>query len=208
MTRPETKYAHSGDVMIAYEVSGEGNPIDLVLAPGTVSHLDMDRGASRDERLSSFSRLIKFDKRGTGLSDRGIYAATLEERTDDIRAVMDAAQNERAFVFGFSGVAAWRVSSLPRTPSGPEVSCCGAPCLAGYRLTTSPGEPTRGSQRVQGIAVHIGARVAALAGPSDVVVSSTVKDLTVGSGLVYEDAGEHELKGVPDRWRLYRVVGS
>jgi class 3 adenylate cyclase len=59
---------------------------------------------------------------------------------------------------------------------------------------------------VRGIAVHIGARVMALAAPSEVVVSQTVKDLVVGSGLVFEDAGEHELKGVPDRWRLYRVV--
>ena len=59
---------------------------------------------------------------------------------------------------------------------------------------------------VRGIAVHIGARVGALAGPSEVLVSSTVKDLVAGSGLTFEDAGEHELKGVPDRWRLYRVV--
>ena len=60
---------------------------------------------------------------------------------------------------------------------------------------------------VQGIAVHVGARIAAAAGGSEVLVSSTVKDLTAGSGLVFEDAGEHELKGVPDRWHLYRVVG-
>jgi len=59
---------------------------------------------------------------------------------------------------------------------------------------------------VRGIAVHIGARVAALAGASEVLVSQTVKDLVAGSGLSFEDAGEHELKGVPDRWRLYRVV--
>ncbi len=60
---------------------------------------------------------------------------------------------------------------------------------------------------VQGLAVHIGARVAALAGTPDVLVSSTVKDLVAGSGLTFEDAGEHELKGVPDRWHLYRVTG-
>ena len=58
-----------------------------------------------------------------------------------------------------------------------------------------------------GIAVHIGARVGAMAGSSEVLVSSTVKDLVAGSGLTFEDAGEHELKGVPDRWHLYRVVG-
>jgi class 3 adenylate cyclase len=59
---------------------------------------------------------------------------------------------------------------------------------------------------VRGIAVHIGSRVGALAGPSEVLVTSTVKDLVAGSGLVFEDAGEHELKGVPDRWRLFRVM--
>jgi class 3 adenylate cyclase len=59
---------------------------------------------------------------------------------------------------------------------------------------------------VGGVAVHIGARVAALAGPSEVLVSSTVKDLVAGSGLVFEDRGEHVLKGVPERWRLYAVA--
>jgi len=61
---------------------------------------------------------------------------------------------------------------------------------------------------VIGIAVHIGARVAALAGPGEVLVSSTVKELVAGSGLAFEDAGEHQMKGVPDRWRLYRVIGE
>ncbi len=61
---------------------------------------------------------------------------------------------------------------------------------------------------VVGIAVHIGARVAGLADPGEVLVSQTVKDLTAGSGLLFEDAGEHDLKGVPDRWRLYRVVNA
>ena len=61
--------------------------------------------------------------------------------------------------------------------------------------------------KVEGIAVHLGARVAGEALPGEVLVSSTVKDLVAGSGLAFEDAGEHELKGVPHRWRLYRVVG-
>ena len=60
---------------------------------------------------------------------------------------------------------------------------------------------------VRGIAVHVAARVMAAAKNSDVLVSSTVKDLVAGSGLLFEDFGEHELKGVPDRWRLYRVLG-
>ena len=68
------------------------------------------------------------------------------------------------------------------------------------------GEIEYGGHDLAGVAVHIGARVGAMAGTSEVWVSSTVKDLTAGSGLTYEDAGEHELKGVPDRWHLYRVV--
>jgi len=106
MEIPPVRYARSGDVSIAYQVTGEGKPVDLVFAPGTVSHLalDWDRPFSRMliERLSRFVRLIRFDKRGTGMSDRMAKAATLEERTDDIRAVMDAAGSERAVILGRS----------------------------------------------------------------------------------------------------------
>jgi class 3 adenylate cyclase len=62
--------------------------------------------------------------------------------------------------------------------------------------------------KCSGLSVSIGARVMAHAGPSEALVSQTVKDLTAGSGLAFEDAGVHELKGVPDRWRLYRVARS
>ena len=105
MKRPETKYAKSGNVRIAYQVTGEG-PIDMVWAPGTVSHLDLawesPASAQGIERWSSFCRLIRFDKRGTGLSDRPTEAATLEERIDDIRAVMDDAGSRQAAIFGLS----------------------------------------------------------------------------------------------------------
>ncbi len=74
------------------------------------------------------------------------------------------------------------------------------------RAGVHTGEVEHVGNDIRGIAVHIGARVGALAGPSEVLVSQTVKDLTAGSGLVFEDAGEHELKGVPDLWRLYRVA--
>jgi class 3 adenylate cyclase/pimeloyl-ACP methyl ester carboxylesterase len=70
------------------------------------------------------------------------------------------------------------------------------------------GEITFGGNDLAGLGVHVAARVAAMAGTSEVWTSSTVKDLTAGSGLSFEDAGEHELKGVPDRWRLYRVMPS
>jgi pimeloyl-ACP methyl ester carboxylesterase len=441
MKRPETRYARSGDVMIAYQVMGEGNPIDLVMAPGTVSHLELawewPAAVWLHERLSSFTRFIRFDKRGTGMSDRPTDVATLEERTDDIRAVMDAAASERAFILGYSeggnmacmfaatypertrGIVLWGVQArwvrtadypwglsvdeqvalidelakhgvtdeylfgtgaglppdemerdrrifraaaspaayaalermnlevdtrdiLPRIhvptlvmnrTGDPVASVDAARDLAsrieGARFMEFPGadhmiageqgedviaaiqefvtgerpappvdrvlatvlftdivgstklaaevgdarwtqllaahdsrsraeiERHRGrlvdsqgdgilatfdgparaircaqaiaaairtlgleiragvhtgevelvGDRIQGIAVHLGSRVAALAGSSEVLASSTVKDLTAGSGLVFEDAGVHALKGVPDRWRLYRVVG-
>ena len=102
---PKTKYARSDDVRIAYQISGDG-PFDVVWAPGTMSHLDLDweipQRALFFERFSKFCRLIRFDKRGTGLSDRPVKMATLEERTDDIRAVMDDVGIERANIFGVS----------------------------------------------------------------------------------------------------------
>ena len=70
------------------------------------------------------------------------------------------------------------------------------------------GEVELRGDDVAGIAVHTGARVAALAGPSEVLVSSTVKDLVAGSGIEFEERGEHELKGVPGTWRLYAVVDA
>jgi class 3 adenylate cyclase len=102
---PRTKYARSGDVRIAYQISGDAQ-VDVVWAPGTMSHLDLDweipERALFFERFSKFCRLTRFDKRGTGLSDRPLKMATLEERTDDIRAVMDDIGLERANIFGVS----------------------------------------------------------------------------------------------------------
>jgi pimeloyl-ACP methyl ester carboxylesterase len=102
---PETRYARSGDVNIAYQVVGDG-PFDLVLVPGFFSHLEVDwefpSHAYFLRRLASFSRLILFDKRGTGLSDRPGGLPDLETRMDDVRAVMDAAGSERAALFGYS----------------------------------------------------------------------------------------------------------
>jgi len=103
--RPITRYAKSGDVNIAYQVVGEG-PFDLVVVPGWISNVDF---AWEDplygdwvRRLAAFSRVILFDKRGTGLSDRDVGDSTLEERMDDLRAVLEAAGSERAAVMGFS----------------------------------------------------------------------------------------------------------
>jgi pimeloyl-ACP methyl ester carboxylesterase len=440
MKRPETRYAPSGDLMIAYQVTGAGNPIDLVVAPGTVSHVamtwDFPGSAAIWERLASFVRVIRFDKRGTGMSDRPDGAPTLEERSDDIRAVMDAAGSERAYILGYSeggnmgcvfaatypertlGLLLWGVmarwTSTADHPWGPTIdrwrrmvddlssqgvtdeyllgygaglsraeldreraiwtqmaspaaiaalermnididtrdilpnvhvptlvmNRTGDPVahvdaardlaarIPGARFVEFPGDlhsmagfepedvvaeiqefitgrrpppsidrvlttvlftdivastrraadvgdaawakiladherlarveierqrgvlidstgdgllarfdgPARAvrcaraigiaartlgldvragahtgevelsGDRIRGLAVHIGARVAALAGPSEILVSSTVRDLTVGSGIAYEDRGEHDLKGVPGHWRLFAVV--
>ncbi len=445
MDIPQTRYAKSGAVSIAYQVSGEGASIDLVAAPGTVSDLDKDLESPDEiwwvERFHAFCRLIRFDKRGTGLSDRVTHVASLEERTDDIRAVMDAAGSERAVILGLSEggsmacmfaatfpdrthalivwggqarfvqepdmpwgiprdeyvhaidelatngvneryVRGWgwglgddaspgtvdeviryiragaspasiaalermnmeidireilpsirvptlivnatgdpvspiegaryladripgaRLFEYPDTTHFPATTEGAAPlldeieefvtgtrpapvtnrvlatvvftdivgstskaaelgderwkelltshdtlaraelkrfqgreidtagdgffatfdgparavrCAQAIASTVQPlgiqiragchtGEVELAGDNVRGLAVHIGARVSALASPGEVLVSSTVKDLTVGSGLNFEDAGERELKGVPDRWHLYRVA--
>jgi pimeloyl-ACP methyl ester carboxylesterase len=440
---PETRYAKSGDVNIAYQVLGEG-PLDLVYVPGWISNVELmweePAHAHVLGRLARFSRLIVFDKRGTGLSDPVPLdrLPTLEERMDDVRAVMDAVGCARAAIFGFSeggvmsalfaatypqrtialalfGTFAKRVWSpdYPWAPTpenrerefedlernwadrmdldqlAPSESEAFKSRLASYfRRSASPGaavallrmntqhdirevlpsirvpalvihrsddrdvkveegrwiaaripgakyvelpgdshtlwggdtdavvdeiqefltgvrpvpEPDRvlatvlftdivgsteralelGDRRwrdllsahdaavrrelerfrgreidtagdgflatfdgparavrcaaaigevvrdlglevragvhtgecelddgkVRGIAVHTGARIAALAGPGEVLASSTVKDLVSGSGLEFEDRGQHELKGVPGEWRLYAVVGD
>ena len=103
--QPETRYARSGDVHVAYQAVG-GGPLDLVLVPGFVSHVEEwweePLCARFFERLASFSRLLLFDKRGTGLSDRVAAVPTLEQRMDDVRAVMEAAGSQRAAVLGIS----------------------------------------------------------------------------------------------------------
>src|SRR3954471_18581107 len=105
MSGPPTRYARSGDASIAYQGVGEG-PIDVVLVLGFATHLELQWGAPPladfFERIASFARLIVFDKRGTGLSDPVAEAPTLEQRIDDVRAVMDAAGSERAALFGIS----------------------------------------------------------------------------------------------------------
>jgi class 3 adenylate cyclase len=102
---PETRYASSGDVAIAYQVVGEG-PFDLVYAPPFISHVELawevPSLASFFQRLASCCRLIRFDKRGTGMSDRVGSLPTLETRMDDLRAVMDAVASERAAIMGVS----------------------------------------------------------------------------------------------------------
>ena len=103
--RPTPKYARTGELNIAYLVCGEGS-LDIVYVPGFISHADLlwDLPIFRTilERLSSFGRVITFDKRGTGLSDRTLGFGSAADRMDDIRVVMDAAGSERAALVGVS----------------------------------------------------------------------------------------------------------
>src|SRR3954467_10304925 len=106
VARPTTHYAKSGPVNIAYQVIGDG-PLDLILVPGFVSHVEVaweePRYARFLNRLASFTRLIAFDKRGTGMSDPMASPPSMDERMDDIGAVMDAVGSERAAIFGGAG---------------------------------------------------------------------------------------------------------
>ncbi|MCA0872290.1 adenylate/guanylate cyclase domain-containing protein [Seohaeicola saemankumensis] len=105
MDKPRTHFTSAGDVAIAYQVVGDG-PVDLIYASGWLHNIDViweHPGYNRLlSRLSEHCRLILFDKRGTGMSDRDVGAPTLEQRTDDIRAVMEAAGSEKASIFGVS----------------------------------------------------------------------------------------------------------
>ena len=216
--------------------------------------------------------MIIFDKRGTGLSDR-VDIATLEERMDDVRAVMDAVGSEQAALFGISeggemsmrkepepdrvlktilftdivdstkraaelGDQRWRdlldnhVKMTRRELArfrGQEIKNTGDGILATFdgpargircaramgdsmnelgikiRSGLHTGECELTGDDISGIAVHIGARVSAHAGPDEVVVSQTVKDLVAGSGLQFQDLGMHTLKGVPGEWGLHAV---
>jgi pimeloyl-ACP methyl ester carboxylesterase/class 3 adenylate cyclase len=102
---PPVLYAKSSDVNIAYQVVGDG-PVDVLMIPGWVSHLALDWDEPRwvrwCERMTSFARLVRFDKRGTGLSDRPPGIPTPDERMEDAQAVMDAAGLEQAHVMGWS----------------------------------------------------------------------------------------------------------
>jgi class 3 adenylate cyclase/pimeloyl-ACP methyl ester carboxylesterase len=430
MARPEVKYAKNGDVHLAYEVFGDG-PIDVMFVPGFVSNLEdmwaLPGLAEPMLQLASQVRVIRYDKRGTGQSDREALTGTLDERMDDIRAVLDAVGSQRTALVGTSeggplaalfaatyqdrtqalvlagtwahvpdemrevfgafgdymsslwgtgrglltffnpedgmdaetlapverhsasvgaikrivdmmrdtdvsavlptinaptlvlsspddrqipimfgefiaeqipgavmqlmsgshgmlaigaelprrvgefvtgvpasydidrvlstvvftdivdstarasrvGDGAWRrilddhdslVGRLVNAARGQVVKQTGDGVLASFdgparavrcaqdivreahrldldvRAGVHTGECERRQDDLGGIAVHVGARVAALAQPSEVLVTRMVKDLVAGSGLVFEDRGEHELKGVPDRWQLFRAT--
>jgi pimeloyl-ACP methyl ester carboxylesterase len=102
---PETRYALSGEVNIAYQMMGDG-PVDIIFVPGVVSHVEfqheMPGYTAFLRRLSNFARVVAFDKRGQGLSDRMSGAPSLEQRMDDVRAIMDDIGSQRTILLGFS----------------------------------------------------------------------------------------------------------
>jgi len=102
---PETRYARAGGVSVAYQIMGDG-PVDLIMVPGLVSHVEFFHEipgyTNFLRRLASFARVISFDKRGQGLSDRMVGCPTLDERMDDLDAVMTAVGSNKAALFGYS----------------------------------------------------------------------------------------------------------
>src|ERR1700674_4944800 len=102
---PETRYAQSGDVSIAYQVMGD-QPIDIIVVPGLFTHIEfmheMPGYTAFLRRLSGFARVVSFDKRGQGLSDRMCGAPALEQRMDDMRAIMDEIGSRQVILLGFS----------------------------------------------------------------------------------------------------------
>ena len=141
-----TRYAKSGDIHVAYQVFGEGP--DLVIVPGFVSHIenswDEPRLARWLNKLGGFCRVILFDKRGTGLSDRVAHLPHMDERMDDLRAVMDAVGVERASLLGSQRAARSRRFSPPLTLSEPNPSSLLAR-LRGFATGYRPTRRSRGS---------------------------------------------------------------
>jgi pimeloyl-ACP methyl ester carboxylesterase len=150
MDRPETRYVKSADFNIAYQVAGEG-PFDLIYVPGWISNIEenweVPEYAHFLRRLALFSRLILFDKRGTGLSDRvsNERLPTLEQRMDDVHAVLEAAGSERAVVFGASEGGNMSVLFAATYLSECARSCSPAPMRSGYGAPIIPGRPLKSS---------------------------------------------------------------
>ena len=135
VTRPETQFATSGDLSIAYQVVGEG-PVALLVVPGFVSHVELNWEyvffSYALERLAEFSKVVIFDKRGCGLSDRTLGNGTLEDRIDDLRAVLDAAGLERAALLGISNgtpLATFFAATYPERVEALALYCGGCPGL-------------------------------------------------------------------------------
>ncbi len=146
MEVPEVRYARSGNLRIAYEVFGAG-PVDIVYGRTAISHLELvwdePSVASYFRELATVARIILWDKRGVGLSDRAIGTPTLEDRMDDVRAVMDAAQSPRAVIFGATDTAAMAVLFAATYPDRTLGLILIEPTVRGSWTPDFPFAPTR-----------------------------------------------------------------
>jgi pimeloyl-ACP methyl ester carboxylesterase len=171
--------------------------------------LDVERPPVELDRVLAtvmFTDIVGSTQKAVGLGDRA-WRELVEDHHAMVRALLERFRGQEVDTAGDGffatfdgparGVRCAQVISTAVEPLGIQV-----------RAGVHTGECEMIDGKVGGLGVVIGARVGALAGPSEVLVSQTVKDLTAGSGLTFEDRGEHELKGVPDRWHLYRVVSE
>ena len=204
---PDTHYAKSGDVNIAYQVVGNP-PRDLVLIPGWVSKFltGVRHGPEPDRVLATvlFTDIVGSTEKAAALGDRR-WRDLLEGHHTLVRRELGRFRSREidttgdGFLATFDGPA--RAVRCARAISD-GVRALGLDVRAGLHT----GEIELVNDKVSGLAVHIGARVAATAGPGEVLVSSTVKDLVAGSGLRFQDRGSQALKGVPGQWHLFALA--
>ena len=146
MDVPETQYARSGDVRVAYQVFGKG-PVDVVYGRTSISQIELvwdePDVARYFTELGSFCRVILWDKRGVGLSDRVVGTPTLEDRMDDVRAVMDAVHSPRAVIFGASDTASMALLFSATYPERTLGLMLISPLVRGARADDYPWVPTR-----------------------------------------------------------------
>jgi class 3 adenylate cyclase len=183
-----------------------GDPARVVVPVARFTAAIREEESSFDRVLATvlFTDIVGSTQKASELGDRG-WRELVERHHAMVRALLARYRGVEVDTAGDGFFA---------TFDGPArgVKCAQAiveavrPLGIEVRAGVHTGEVETIAGKVGGLAVSIGARVGALAGPSGVLVSQTVKDLVAGSGLTFEDAGEHELKGVPDRWHLYRVV--
>ncbi len=201
MSRPDTKYVAVGDADVAYQVLGEG-PSDLLFFNGLGSHVEMawENSDIADflKQLASLRRLISFS------IDEAQGHLTVDRHDQIVREQLRIFRGREVNTTGDGFVASF---------DGPARAIrCGQAIIDAtrahgieLRVGLHTGECEVRGNDLGGLAVHIAARLGSLAVPDEVLVSGTVKDLVVGSGIEFQDRGEHELKGVPGSWRLFRV---
>jgi class 3 adenylate cyclase len=183
-----------------------GNQGELLAEIERFVSMISDGEAELDRVLATvlFTDIVSSTQRTAELGDRS-WRELVERHHSTVRALLARYRGKEMDTAGDGFFASFDGPARAVRCAGGIVEAVG-PLGIEVRAGVHTGEVETIDGKVGGIAVSIGARVGSMAGPSEVLVSQTVKDLVSGSGLAFEDAGEHELKGVPDRWRLYRLV--